>query len=278
MASGKVKINKLNIQNKDNHSDYLKQNSELITSYQNKKDDYNNNISIINAEKVSMRDELRKLYDFLRFVGGTLDKKISIIDFVEESPAPNISEEVEPAVQEEYSSDLFIIGDIIDNEKARKYEKNIYWKTLDYKKNLKKKEQAVSRMKDCVEIAIIYRNMLVTLKDSIREKIIPEFEYIKAFLIADAIREKYISGGPIENIKPCNITEYKGTKYNIHYQFVKNTFDFLDLCKAFFSRPLLTELMGQEEITDEQREEFNQSIYAIQDKLVLLESDMEVKH
>ena len=81
----------------------------------------------------------------------------------------------------------------------------------------------------------------------------------------------------MDDIKPYKITEYKGTKYNNHYQFVRNTFDFLDLCKSFFSRPLLTELMKQDEITEQQREEFNQSIYAIQDKLALLESDMEVK-
>ena len=277
MLSGKERIDKLNIQNKSYHDKYLRKNSALITSYQNKKDEYNNNIAIINAEKVSMREELRGLYDFLKFVGGSLEKKVSIIDFVEEAPAENIREDVEPAVQEEYSSDMILVSPFVNKKKASDYEKKIYWKSLEYKKNLKKKEQAVARMGDCVEIAKIYRDVLVTLKDAIREKIVPEFEYIRAFLIADVIRERYVSGESMDDIKPYKITEYNGTKYNMHYQFVRNTFDFLDLCKSFFSRPLLTELMKQDEITEQQREEFNQSIYAIQDKLALLESDMEVK-
>ena len=56
MLSGKERIDKLNIQNKSYHDKYLRKNSALITSYQNKKDEYNNNIAIINAEKVSMRE------------------------------------------------------------------------------------------------------------------------------------------------------------------------------------------------------------------------------
>ena len=277
MAGGRERIDRLNSQNTKEHTEYMRENSQLVTAYQDKKDNYNNNISIINAEKISMRDELRKLYDFLRFVGGSLDRKVSVVDFVEEAPAPNMNDDVVPAADEGHSSDVVLINGIINKKRAEKLETSIYWKSLDYKKSLKKKKQDVARMEDCVEIAKLYRDVLASLKDAIREKIIPEFEYIKAFLIADAIREAYVDNGSLEGVKPFKITEYKGTRYNCHYQFVKNTFDFLDLCKAFFSRAILTELMGQDEITDKQREEFNQSIYAIQDKLALLEDDMEVK-
>lgn len=278
MLVGKEKINKLNSQNTKEYNDYLRENNSLVTIYQDKKDKYNNNINIINSEKISMRDELRKLYDFLAFVGGSLERKVSMVDFVEEAPAPNMDADIEDAAEEGIPSDVPIFGIFVNKNRMKKLETGIYLKSIDYKKNLKKKRQAVARMEDCADIAKMYRDVLATLKDAIREKIIPEFEYIRAFLVADAIREAYVAGNSFKNIKPCKIVEYKDTKYNSHYQFVKNTFDFLDLCKAFFSKAILTELMSQEEITDTQREEFNQSIYAIQDKLALLENDMEVKH
>lgn len=279
MFSGKEKIINLNKESKLNHDAYLRDNSMLVKEYQDKKDAYNNHIGIINTEKISMRDELRRLYDFLSFLGGELKKIRMVVDFVEEAPAPNISDDVEPSVEEVIPTefDVPIIGGIINDSRAVEHEKKKYQKSLEYKRNLNKKKQAITRMDDCVQIAKVYRDTLVLLRDAIREKIIPEFEYIKAFLLADAIREKYIAGLGFDEIKPCKIIEYKGTRYNSHYQFVKNSFDFYDMCSAFFSKPVLTELMKTEELTDKQRDEFYQSVYEIQDKLALLESDMEVE-
>lgn len=277
MFTGRHRIDKLNIQNKKKHEQYIIENSQILTDYQNKKDEYNNHISTINAEKVAMREELRKLHDFLSFVGGNLEKKVSILEFANEEPAANIDADIESATQEEIANDAPFLGNFINRKRAGEYEKNIYYKSLDYKHNLKIKEQATARMGDRVEIAIIYRDILITLRDAIRERIIPEFEYIKAFLVADAVREKYYSGDVDECVKPCRITEYKDTKYNSHYQFVRNAFDFMDLCNSFFSRHILTDLMRQAEITDEDRKEFERSISEIQDKLVLLEENMEVK-
>lgn len=276
--SGKDKIDRINDQNDQKHRKYVSSNNKLITEYQDRKDVYNNDISIINAEKIAMRDELRQLYDFLKDVGGVLDRKVSVFDFVEEEPAPNIdAAEVEP-LDRVHSADGFgFFRGFVNRSRARRYEKDVYFKSLDYTTNLKDKKQQIKHINDCCKIAKLYRDTIVTLRDAIRERIIPEFEYIKAFLIADVIRERYVSDQSLDDFKPFKITEYKNTRYNSHYQFVKNSFDFLDLCKAFFSKAILTELMNQCEITDQQREEFNRNIYIIQDKLALMEDNMEVK-
>lgn len=49
-------------------------------------------IGTINAERLSFRKEIRELYDFLMLVGGGLkdEKRISIFDFADESPAPSM--------------------------------------------------------------------------------------------------------------------------------------------------------------------------------------------
>ena len=98
-------------------------------------------------------------------------------------------------------------------------------------------------------------------------------------MIADAIREKVLAGYEVEQVKPCKIIEYKNTKYDMHYMFVKNTFDFLDLAKAFFSKRILTDLIQKDNITNEEKAEFERFVYELQDKLILLEESMEVtKH
>ena len=131
-------------------------------------------------------------------------------------------------------------------------------------------------MEDYEEIAKLYRDIIVTIRDTIREKVLPEFEYLRAFLIADAIREKVLLGDEIVEIKPCKIMEYKNTKYNAHYVFVKNTFDFWDLAKAFFSRAVLTELLEKGEITQKERADFEKSVYELRGKINLLAESAEV--
>lgn len=277
MWNAKKKIDDLNKNNTKKHNEYVAENNRLIKEYSDNKDLYNNQINIINSEKIAMREELRNLYDFLKFIGGSLERKISMNDFLEESPAPNIDSDEENALDrvEPDSYDWGILH--FSNVKhAKDFEKQLYWQSLKYKQNLSKKRVLAKRMTDGVEIAILYRNILATSRDMIREKIIPEFEYIKAFLLADAIREKVIANQDVTEAEPAPIIEYKGTKYDRHYKFVKNTFDFWDLCQAFFSKSILTNLMKQEEITEEQRKEFEESIFTIQNKLVELEGSMEV--
>jgi hypothetical protein len=173
--------------------------------------------------------------------------------------------------------DYYPIEAMMNKKIGSDYEKEIYWKSIEYIDNLKKKKQLIARMDDCIAISQIYLEAIVIVKDAIHDKIIPELEFIKAFLYADYIREKYVAGKKIDNVEMFPITEYERTKYNNQFQFVKNSFDFYDLTTAFFSKQVLTDLLNKDELTEEVKEEFNQSIYSIQDKLVLLEDNMEVR-
>lgn len=276
MWNAKSKIQELNKQNQHDYNDYVKENNVIVTDYTNKKDNYNNQINIINAEKIAMREELSKLYAFLKYIGGSLERNISIVDFKEELPAENMQDDhIEQMDSVDYQEIDWGISHIINESKAKEFEKKIYWKSLDYKKDLNDKKRKVKRMEDCEAIAKIYRDTLTIVRDTIKNKILPEFEYIRAFLIADAIREKIQGGDSLDEIKPCNIIEYKGTRYNRHYIFVKNTFEFLDLAKAFFSKRILTDLMQQDDITEAEKKAFENSVFELQDKLVLLEDCME---
>lgn len=278
MWDAKGKIHELNRQSTHEYNEYVKKNNEMVREFSDKKDHYNNQINMINAEKIAMREELGVLYSFLEYVGGSLDRRVSIIDFQEELPAPNMKNELVDALDrvELFSDTDWGIGHMGNKKRARDFEKQLYWKDLDYKKNLSDKARMVKRMEDCEAIAKIYRDILTVIRDTIKTKVIPEFEYIRAFLIADAIRERLYAGYEMDDVKPCSIIEYKNTKYEMHYMFVKNTFDFLDLAKAFFSKRILTDLMMQSEITAQEKVEFEKSVYELQEQLILLEGSMEV--
>lgn len=276
MWDAKGRIKELNRQSEHEYNEYMKESEKLLKVYADKKDFYNNQIHMINAEKIAMREELKVLYSFLEYIGGSLERTISIIDFHEEHPALNVTNNlVEKLEQVEYEDD-WGIGNINNTRRAKDLEKKIYWKSIEYKKSLADKRKLVKRMEDAEAIAKLYRNILTVVRDTIREKVLPEVEYLRAFLIADAIREKVFAGNEIDEVKPCKIIEYKNTKYNVHYIFVKNTFDFLDLAKAFFSKRILTDLLQTGSVTPEERAEFERSVYEMQDKLILLEKCVEV--
>ena len=149
MWNAKSKIQELNKQNQHDYNDYVKENNVIVTDYTNKKDNYNNQINIINAEKIAMREELSKLYAFLKYIGGSLERNISIVDFKEELPAENMQDDhIEQMDSVDYQEIDWGISHIINESKAKEFEKKIYWKSLDYKKDLNDKKRKVKRMED----------------------------------------------------------------------------------------------------------------------------------
>ena len=55
-----------------------------------------------------------------------------------------------------------------------------------YDEDIYQRVVLVSSLQDAIKIATVYRNIIVTVRDTIAEKIIPELELIQAFLYADA--------------------------------------------------------------------------------------------
>ena len=127
MWNAKGKIQDLNRRNEHAYSDYIKANEDVLRIYTNKKDFYNTQIHIINAEKIAMREELGKLYSFLEYIGGSLERKVSIIDFKEELPAPNMINELVEKL-DRVEAFQTVIGELIifNKSRAKEFEKQLY--------------------------------------------------------------------------------------------------------------------------------------------------------
>ena len=105
-----------------------------------------------------------------------------------------------------------------------------------------------------VQIADLYRSLIASIRDIISDKIIPELNGILAFLYADAIKNCIINNEEPSNARIGNISEYIGTPYESHYQFIKNTFDYYILISKFFTEPVLTNLLKEKTISESELE------------------------
>lgn len=296
----KEDFKKLEEKSEQDYNIYKEKAADLEKEYNDVEKKFDVIIGTINAERLSFRKEIRALYDFLMLVGGSLkdEKRISIFDFADESPAPSMGEDdikkVENTNMYKKGSvgwgvlvgiGLGAIGVATKEFIRHNMNKAIYENCLmaaetrknEYERDLNKKQKMVSDLKDAVEIAKIYRSIIVIVKDTISEKIIPELDFIRSFLYADAIRELVLEGESLEtdSIEPCNIAEYKGTKQDIHYQFIKNAFDFYRISTQFFKKPILTDILEDRVVTEQEKADFNEQVQLIKNQISSLE-DMKV--
>lgn len=295
----KADFEKLEEKGEQDYNIYKEKAADLEKEYNDVEKKFDVIIGTINAERLSFRKEIRALYDFLMLVGGSLkdEKRISIFDFADESPAPSMEEDDIKKVE---NTNMYKKGSVgwgvlvgigfgaigVATKEFIRHNMNraIYENCLmavetrknEYERDLNKKQNIVSDLKDAVEIAKIYRSIIVTVKDTISEKIIPELDFIRSFLYADAIRELVLEDDNLDHdIEPCNISEYKGTKQDIHYQFIKNAFDFYRISTQFFKKPILTDILEDRVVTEQEKADFNEQVQLIKNQISRLE-DMKV--
>lgn len=141
---------------------------------------------------------------------------------------------------------------------------------VKWKNELAKAQDETAYFAMAVEIANMYRVVVATIRDAIADKIIPELNNIVAFLYADSIKNCIINNEDPSNIRLSNISEYRGTPYERHYNFVKNTFEYYQLISEFFTQPVLTNMLnnGKGQIGDKEYKAFQKQIYTIGEKQV----------
>lgn len=276
---------RVNVLRDENYNTYCSEMSSVKSKYMELRDKYNHRISTIDSERTSMRNEIRELERFLRNIGGTLADDITIFDFCEER-APEFQDCVlltkpDKLILEETHgwTDPLIKTIKISNTNKKKiedYEIAIEEKRQEYNQNVFKYRGKLKFLEDAVDIAEIYFQTIVIVKDAIKEKIIPELGLINAYLYAESLKEIIIDGETPIEVLPTSISECEGTAQDIHFQFVKNVFDFYTISTHFFKNPILTNIIADMQVTDEEKQNFNtkienikQSIQRVEEKKVL---------
>ncbi len=260
---------------------YAKSANEKEKKYMQLREDYNSEVTIINNERLSMRMEIQRLYNFLKAVGGSMGARITPFDFEKEAPVYNedivLIEKLEKPELENwhYIDGVVRMSFVKGHNKAiiKDFEKEVQEQKIKYTYDLTKRDQKIEFVKDAEVIAKLYRDIVVIVRDTIRDKIIPEMGLIKSFLYADAIREKIMDGGKLDNIRIYSIEEYQGTAQDKHYQFIKNTVDFYNLIVKFFKEKILTQIIKDQKITPEEKSGLKKQIQLIEEHITLLEKE-----
>lgn len=262
------------------YSVFKEEMNTLNSIFEQHRNDYNAEIGIINSECTSMRDELRILYDFLVSIGGNLGIRISIFDFqkeqfMPESKVPLISQIEKPQFEEgDFWFDALLKTlrrNRRNKDMVRHLEVEIDNQYLLFDKQVALKQSECHFGDNAARIAEIYRNAVITVKDTVKSKIIPELSLIQAFLYADSIKEMVLDDVPLEMVEPNSIDEYEGTRYNSHYLFVKNTVDFYSLIAAFFRTSTLGDLLKKGKASEKDVEAFEKVVSGIEESINNLE-------
>ncbi len=263
--------------------------------------EYDNAISVLNAERNDLRSEIRLLYNFLGGLEGACPgPRITPFDFVRERPANRDSDSIEyngnaacdiprQSIEKgivknalKYGGVALIGGGPIGigamgafdffrsrSKNKKQYEdcllafenQKIKWKDdLNTRREIVKQWELVSRM------AGQYHGCIATVKDTIQDTIIPELGLVKAFLYANSIQEAIICDDSISNITATEIQVLQNTPFDVHYQFVRNVFDYYTLISSFFRQTVLTDIISDCGNTDQKEQKFNRSIEDIRNK------------
>lgn len=262
------------------YNEYLEEAKILNNEYITFRDKYNGEIAIINSSRAGMRDEIYQLYKFLNAIGGSLGEKITVFDFNSEAPAiyddtPFVQKVGEPVLEEKHALIDPLVKTISIGKNNKKkiinFEVDVDGKNNEYTKDLADRKNKKSFVEDALKIAEIYRNIVMIVRDAIKNKILPEMGLIQAFLYADAIRERILDDVNTSNVHPYSIEEYRNTTQDVHYQFVRNAFDFYNISTNFFKRTILTDIIADKIVTEDEKIEFNKQIEEIKNSVRSIE-------
>ena len=110
-----------------------------------------------------------------------------------------------------------------------------------------------------IRIANLYEENIKTIDQVITKKVIPELELIEAFMQAEAIKNNIlVNNNDIDLTTNHDFSLLKGTVYDKHYQFIKNTFMFYIISKKIYNTPILTNLLSDSATRDDLKNILNE--------------------
>lgn len=128
-----------------------------------------------------------------------------------------------------------------------------------------------------MRICDLYIELVEKISDYIKFKVIPQIEVIESFLECESVKNVYIADTKakiIENVEyETDIKLYDNTIYQKHYNFVRNSFWFYILSATIYSSPVLTKLLENKKITDNDIEKLEGQKLLCKKQIMLLESN-----
>lgn len=146
---------------------------------------------------------------------------------------------------------------------------------IDKKDKLNNKIKMIKKVD--MRICDLYIEIIEKISDYIKLKIIPQIEVIESFLECESVKNVYIADTKakvIENVEyETDIKLYDNTIYQKHFNFIRNAFWFYILSSTIYSSPVLTKLLKNKKITEDDTEKLEGQKLLCQKQIILLENN-----
>ena len=145
--------------------------------------------------------------------------------------------------------------------------------------NMKDKLNNKIEMIEKVDMRIcdLYIELIKAICYYIEFQIVPQIEVIQSFLECESIKNVYIAdtkAKTIENVEyEKDIKLYDNTIYQKHYNFIRNAFWFYILSATIYSSPILTKLLENKKITENDIEKLEGQKLLCKEQIILLENN-----
>lgn len=245
--------------------------AEIKNTYDDFKDQVSNNVNGVNSSIEVLNSSIKKLNDFragnvsknIEFLGGILGHfgNVKMLgDYAEEETACYVVVPEHRFISiEDYIQD-------IDWSKEDVFINSFFLSPFGMKKktqaqNLSMQEQLNSLKLEAEQTILELKNLKFAVEQDkkiaelyifcveriicyIEKVIIPEMDLVEAFFQALTIKNKIISDNSLENIEfRNNIDLIRDTRFQDHYQFVRNSFLFYVIACKIYNTPVLTNLL-----------------------------------
>ena len=231
----------------------------------------NNQIDVLNDFRINhVKNDIYNLKNFLEKF-GILDENNSYLGenkFTEVTFPQQIIYSIEDYIDEydlRETSDWWklVLGSVVtgvvlryfrnkENEKIYSELENLKVKLEGIKNTIRNQEYLLSQN---IEITKIYIGTIKEISETISNLILPEFELVEAFCQANELKNYVLVNKNIENVVfKHSIIAYKGTRYERHYNFIKNTFLFYIMSNRIYNTPILSRLFNNLKDTDGSRD------------------------
>lgn len=128
-----------------------------------------------------------------------------------------------------------------------------------------------------MRICDLYIELIKAICYYIEFQIVPQIEVIQSFLECESVKNVYIAdtkAKTIENVEyETDIKLYDNTIYQKHFNFIRNAFWFYILSSTIYSSPVLTKLLENKNITDNDIEKLEGQKLLCKKQIILLESN-----
>lgn len=145
--------------------------------------------------------------------------------------------------------------------------------------NMKDKLNNKIEMIEKVDMRIcdLYIELIKAICYYIEFQIVPQIEVIQSFLECESVKNVYIAdtkAKTIENVEyEKDIKLYDNTIYQKHYNFIRNAFWFYILSATIYSSPILTKLLENKKITENDIEKLEGQKLLCKEQIILLENN-----